>query len=395
MQNRICGFPESVGASRFGLRSFALFLLLLLGCLAPFTASAHKLSDAYFTVVVSNNQITGTCEVALRDLEVILALDSNLDGAITWDELRAKQTNFVGYVSSRIQASADSNRVALAWDGLKVSQHLDGAYAVLELATTIPETTRKLELAYSLLWEEDPLHRGLLNLRVGTNTTAAVFSQSAPTVAIDLEQPASLTRFDQFLVEGVLHIWIGYDHILFLVALLLPAVMALKVQGWRPAEAFKPAAVNVLKVVTAFTVAHSITLSLAALEVVRLPSRLVESTIALSVIIAAANNLKPFFRERGWVVAFGFGLIHGFGFAGVLGELGLPTGSLVPALIGFNLGVELGQLAIVAVFLPVAFLIRSTTFYYRVALQAGSVAISLVAALWFVDRAFGIGFMPF
>lgn len=359
------------------------------------TAHAHKLSDAYLNVTVSNELIAGSCEVALRDLEVLLALDSNLDGAITWAELKAKETNFVGYVSSRIRAAADGSAVPLEWGGLKVSQHLDGGYAVLDLKGTTSPGVKKLELSYSLLWEEDPLHRGLLNLTVGSNTTAAVFSQSAPKIIIDLESPVSLTRFDQFLVEGVFHIWKGYDHILFLIALLLPAVMALKIQGWRPADAFKPAALNVLKVVTAFTLAHSITLSLAALEVVRLPSRLVESTIALSVIIAAANNLKPFFRERGWMVAFGFGLIHGFGFASVLGELGLPAGALAKALIGFNLGVELGQLVIVAVFLPVAFLMRSTAFYYRVALQAGSVAISLVAALWLVDRAFDIGFMPF
>ncbi len=368
---------------------------LLLTLCAALTAHAHKLSDAYLTVAVSKGQVSGTCEVALRDLEIVLALDSNLDGAITWAELKARQTNVVGYLSSRVRVEADGQSVPLNWDGLKVSLHLDGSYAVLDLKGDLLPTATKLKLIYGLLWEEDPLHRGLLKLTVGSTTTAAVFSQESPSVTVDLEKPVSLTRFDQFLAEGVLHIWKGYDHILFLVALLLPAVMILQIQTWRPTEAFKPAAMNVLKVVTAFTLAHSITLSLAALDVVRLPSRLVESTIALSVIIAAANNLKPFFRERGWMVAFGFGLIHGFGFATVLGELGLPTGSLAKALIGFNLGVEVGQLAIVAVFLPVAFLMRSTVFYRRVALQTGSVAIAMVAGLWLVDRAFDIGFMPF
>ncbi len=368
---------------------------LLFSLCTAWTARAHKLSDAYLTVAVADGQVTGTCEVALRDLEIVLALDSNLDGAITWAELKAKQTNVVGYLSSRVRVEADGQAVPLNWDGLQVSLHLDGSYALLGLKGDILPTASKLKLIYGLLWEEDPLHRGLLKLTVGSTTTVAVFSQTSPSVTVDLEKPVSLTRFDQFLVEGVLHIWKGYDHILFLVALLLPAVMILQVQTWRPTEAFKPAAMNVLKVVTAFTLAHSITLSLAALDVVRLPSRLVESTIALSVIIAAANNLKPFFRDRGWMVAFGFGLIHGFGFATVLGELGLPAGSLAKALVGFNLGVEVGQLAIVAVFLPVAFLMRSTVFYRRVALQTGSLAIALVAGLWLIERAFNIGFMPF
>ncbi len=373
----------------------SIIAALLFTLCAAGPAQAHKLSDAYLTVAVADGQVMGTCEVALRDLEIVLALDSNLDGAITWAELKAKQTNVVGYLSSRVRVEADGQAVPLSWDGLKVSLHLDGSYAVLSLKGDIFPTVSMLKLIYGLLWEEDPLHRGLLKLTVGSTTTAAVFSQTSPSVTVDLEKPVSLTRFDQFLVEGVLHIWKGYDHILFLVALLLPAVMILQLQTWRPTEAFKPAAMNVLKVVTAFTLAHSITLSLAALDVVRLPSRLVESTIALSVIIAAANNLKPFFRERGWMVAFGFGLIHGFGFATVLGELGLPTGSLAKALVGFNLGVEVGQLAIVAVFLPVAFLMRSTVFYRRVALQTGSLAIALIAGLWLIERAFNIGFMPF
>ena len=376
-------------------RLLQVLLAVLLAVVAASTAHAHKLSDAYLTVDIANGRITGTCEVALRDLEIVLALDANLDGAITWAELKSRQTNVVGYLSSRIRVEADGQAVPLRWGGLKVSQHLDGNYAELELNGEILPTAVKMKLTYGLLWEEDPLHRGLLNLTVGTHTTAAIFSQASPGITVDLAKPSSLTRFDQFLFEGVLHIWKGYDHILFLVALLLPAVMVLKIQGWRPTDAFKPAAMNVLKVVTAFTLAHSITLSLAALDVVRLPSRLVESTIALSVILAAANNLKPFFRERGWMVAFGFGLVHGFGFATVLGELGLPAGSLAKALVGFNLGVELGQLAIVAVFLPAAFLMRATLFYRRVALQAGSVAIVLVASLWLIDRMFDIGFMPF
>ena len=112
------------------------------------------------------------------------------------------------------------------------------------------------------------------------------------------------------------------------------------------------------KVVTAFTVAHSITLSLAALGVISLPSRLVESAIAASVVLAALNNVCPVVYGGRWIIAFCFGLIHGFGFASVLTDLGLPQDSLLLALVAFNLGVELGQLAIVAVFLPIAYALR-------------------------------------
>jgi hypothetical protein len=167
---------------------------------------------------------------------------------------------------------------------------------------------------------------------------------------------------------------------LFLIALLLPAVFRRDANEWISVERFSPAVMNVFKIVTAFTVAHSITLSLAALEVVTLPSQWVESAIAGSVILAATNNLYPWFKDKGWIIAFGFGLIHGFGFANVLGELGLSRSTLAVALVGFNIGVEIGQLAIVAVFLPMAFLFRQGWFYRVLIFKAGSVAVILIAS---------------
>jgi hypothetical protein len=155
---------------------------------------------------------------------------------------------------------------------------------------------------------------------------------------------------------------------------------------------FRQALAQVAKVVTAFTVAHSLTLSLAVLGVVAPPSRLVESLIALSVMIAAANNVVPVVTRYVWGVAFGFGLIHGFGFASVLVDLGLPKSALALALFGFNLGVELGQLAIVAAFLPFAFafLLRRTSSYRRWLMPAGSLAVAGIAMLWLVERSLDV-----
>jgi hypothetical protein len=145
-----------------------------------------------------------------------------------------------------------------------------------------------------------------------------------------------------------------------------------------------------VKVVTAFTLAHSLTLSLAALGVVSLPSRLVESAIALSVVLAALNNLRPLVYGRRWVIAFGFGLIHGFGFASVLADLGLPQDTLLIALVAFNLGVEIGQLAIVGIFLPIAYALRSSGFYRRVLFAYGSTAIAVIAFVWLAERALNV-----
>jgi hypothetical protein len=182
--------------------------------------------------------------------------------------------------------------------------------------------------------------------------------------------------------------------VLFLLSLLLPAALVTGARGWEPAARFAPVFWEVFKVVTAFTVAHSITLSLAALAVIQLPSRIVESAIALSVLLAALNNLRPLVLGRRWIVAFAFGLVHGFGFASVLADLGLPQDALLIALVGFNLGVEAGQLAIVAVFLPAAFLLRRTWLYRRMVFIGGSALIALVASVWLLERSLDLRLFP-
>ena len=173
------------------------------------------------------------------------------------------------------------------------------------------------------------------------------------------------------------HILVGYDHILFLLALIVVS---------RPRE--------LVSLVTAFTVAHSITLALATLEWVNLPANLVETAIAATIVYTAAENFWITDTAGRWKTTFAFGLVHGFGFAGVLRDLGLPTDGFVRALVAFNLGVEVGQLAIVAALAwPAVWLGRWK--HGRTAGRVVSAAIGLCGLGWFVDRAFGLGLMPF
>ncbi len=255
-----------------------------------------------------------------------------------------------------------------------------------------------LTISYSLFADIDPQHRGLLNLQAGGRTRSAVFGPEAATQTFDLQAVSRWRQFIDYAREGVWHIWIGFDHILFLLSLLLPAVLLWRgrqAEHWQPAETFRQAFVDVFKIVTAFTLAHSITLSMATLGFVSLPSRWVESAIAASVVLAALNNVWPLFHRRRWMVAFAFGLIHGFGFASVLIDLGLPREALALALVGFNLGVEGGQLAIVAVFLPLAFALRRTAFYRRAVMVGGSLLIAALAGVWLVERAFEVKLLGF
>jgi hypothetical protein len=144
---------------------------------------------------------------------------------------------------------------------------------------------------------------------------------------------------------------------------------------------------SVLKVVTAFTLAHSLTLTLAALNIVRLPSRLTESVIAASIIVAALNNIVPIVTESRARIAFAFGLLHGFGFASVLADMGLPQGARLTSLLSFNLGIETGQLSVVFAVIPIIYGMRSGVFYRRAVMPWGSAAIAAMALVWLVQRA--------
>ena len=371
-------------------------LLVLILAVAATTCFAHKPSDSYLSIVGAKDGLHGQWDIALRDLDYALGLDADGNGDITWGELRAKHADVAAYALARLSVSADGRPCALAPVQHLVDDHSDGTYEVLRFSISCggPAEPRKISIDYSLFSDLDPSHRGLLRIQHGAGSLTAILGPDRPTQAFDLSATSRLGQFLAYGREGVWHILIGFDHILFLVSLLLPAVFLLGRGTWTPAPRFAPVFWDVLRIVTAFTVAHSITLSLAALSVVSLPSRLVESTIALSVVLAALNNLWPVVGGRRWAVAFGFGLIHGFGFASVLADLGLPRDALVLALVGFNLGVETGQLAIVALFLPVAYGLRRTWIYRRIIFTGGSALIALIAAIWMMERIFVLRLMP-
>ncbi len=374
-------------------RSIAVALLMGVALGAPTPAAAHKASDSYLTIELADGALAGRWDIAIRDADLALDLDADADGAVTWGELRARERDLASWALARLTVRSGGEVCELTAPSLAVDRHSDGAYAVLALAGACPAGAPTVGIDYRLLFDIDPQHRGLVRVGGTAGRTSAALSATAPTVTVSAGG-GTFAQALAWLREGVVHIATGYDHVLFLLSLLLPAVLIRRRVGgrgaWAPADGFRPAFIDVAKIVTAFTLAHSITLTLAALEVVALPSRWVESAIALSVVLAALNNLFPVVRHGRWIAAFGFGLIHGFGFAGVLAELGLPRDALALSLAAFNVGVEVGQLVIVLAFLPLAYAARATPAYRRYALGAGSALIAVLAAVWFVERAFDV-----
>jgi hypothetical protein len=369
------------------------WLLLLAALVAAASAWAHKPSDSYLTLqgTEGSTDLAVRWDIALRDLDYVLELDRDGNGALTWGEVRQRTDDITRYATSHLELTAAGE--ACKWEAtspLMLDHHSDGTYAVLSLVARCSDLQHSLKARYSLLFDVDPSHRGLVQwvAPASTSSQPLVFGTDSADQSLALQGQSAWQTLRQYIADGVWHIWIGYDHILFLLSLLLPAVLMRRSAHWEPAASLKRSLFEVLKVVTAFTLAHSITLSLAVLGFVSLPSRFVESTIAASVVFAALNNLRGSIEKKRWVMAFIFGLIHGFGFASALADLGLPQGALALALVGFNVGVEIGQMAIVAAFVPIAFGLRGTDFYRRGLMPVGSILIAIVAAYWFAQRAF-------
>ena len=373
------------------LRLLATALLLLLWVEG---AHAHKPSDSYLSLKLEGSSIEGQWDIALRDLDYAIGLDESDDGTITWGELLRRQNLLNAYALARLQLSGDDAVCPIQLKDVLVDEHTDGKYAVLRFGAQCPHTPNLLGIDYQLFFDLDPQHRGLLRLEYDGQSVTHVFGPAAKHLAINLAATMNpISEMLDFVREGIWHIWMGYDHILFLLSLLLPAALVATEGRWRAVPDFKRAAWDVVKIVTAFTLAHSITLSLATLGYVSLPSRWVESAIAASVIVAALNNIGGWILERRSWLAFAFGLVHGLGFASVLLDLGLPTHLRLLGLVGFNLGVEVGQLAIVAVTLPLVVLLSPYAFYSPFVMKLCSYCIAATALVWLAERSLGVAIM--
>jgi hypothetical protein len=216
------------------------------------------------------------------------------------------------------------------------------------------------------------------------------YTANNTTQTVDLGDTSFWSGVTGVIALGVEHIRIGTDHILFIVALVLPSVLVFgRAPGWQPSPSFAASLWRVLKIMSMFTVAHTITLTLGGLGIIELPSALVETVIAVSIILAALHNLRPVLVNREWLIAFGFGLVHGFGFAGLLSDLGLTQSRLFVSLLGFNIGIEIGQAIIIMLVFPALFLARRTRVFLP-AMNVVSLLLIAVASAWAIERAFGV-----
>ncbi len=359
-------------------------------------AQAHKSSDAYLTLQVSGSTISQRVDIALQDLDRDLDLDANDDKKLSWGELRTRWPELERLVADTIQVTADGQVCTVASKmAAQLDQHSDGAYAVLQQTLQCAAPVQSLGLDYRLFAGSDAKHRGIARVLSASDEQSAVLvpTEGAKTFQLSTNMQEKLRSLGGFIVEGMHHIAVGLDHILFLVSLLLVAVWRREGAAWVARSSRKSAWREAFKLVTAFTLAHSLTLGLAAAGVLAPPSRWVESLIAASVLLAALDNLRPFVRGPRWLMVAVFGLVHGFGFAGPLQALGLQRGNLALPLLGFNLGVELAQLLLVVLILPLAIALREKPLYGRLLVRPGSVLIGGLALLWLLERSLDVSLL--
>lgn len=398
------------------LHSFRTLVLAI--CLfTPLLLDAHQPDQSYIYMRIYAEGAGGRFEVTSADLNKTFGLNLS-DNEMQLADVMPHAARIQAYLDSVTTFSANGTTYNIKFEEVEVlnlNEMEDFAKFSFTLEN-LKEVPESLRINYNGFFDDNKLHKGMVvqeyNWKAGIVNNESLISLILGTndrsQELSLKDVSIWKGFWALVKLGIWHIWIGLDHILFIIALILPAVVRRREflsdmsmvdtkvspnysKSWLPVARFGPAFWYILSIVTFFTIAHSVTLALAALEVVNLPSRFVESIIAISIALAAIHNITPIFKGREWMIAFLFGLFHGFGFASVLGDKGLGGDYMTLSLLGFNVGVELGQIAIILLAFPILFLLRKSILYPKI-ITFGSMLLILISLYWFVERAFDVEF---
>lgn len=366
---------------RAGWRLLALFL----GVATSGAALAHANGASYLRIASGDAgaQLTATWDIAAADLQLPLELDADGDGDLTARELDARGSALARFATDRLEIRRGGADCEIRSGRPTMSEREAETFVSLPLHA-LCAADGPLEVSTNLFFGS-PAYSALLDVDTPQQRFAAVLSMNGATWTEPPDSSVLATGW-RFLREGVWHVLIGYDHIAFLLLLLLPSVLHASSSGWAAAANGRRVVRDLLKIVTAFTLAHSLTLGLAVTETVRVPVQPIEIAIAGSIVIAGLLNQFPAAAHWRLPLALGFGLVHGFGFANALQGIGASGFRLTPMLAGFNLGVEVAQLLIVAAALPCLWLLSRTRGYPRRVMPALSMATALTGAFWLIGR---------
>jgi hydrogenase/urease accessory protein HupE len=336
---------------------------------------AHELSTSYLTIKDSEETINGEIQLRFLDIERKLEIDANEDGKLTWGETLAHQEQISLFLTNSLQLKASGTTCTISPDKQwKVDGHLNENYLVIPFNTNC-DHAEKLTIHYSGFFDQDSNHKLLVNASINNQLFNGLINKDQQEITLG-KNNSWLTTAKDFTIEGIIHIWIGIDHILFLLCLLLACTLYKQNKQYFS---------SILIIVSLFTLAHSITLTAMSLGWIQFSSRWIEVGIAATVLFSALNNIIQM-SKRVYLLTFCFGLLHGLGFASVLGELGIPNYQPWIAVVFFNLGVEIGQVAIVLMILPLLILARRLVSNFQFWLKMGSAIIALISINWVFQR---------
>jgi HupE / UreJ protein len=367
-------------------RIFVAALLCLAATALPGPAAAHSTSTSFLLLDLpkSPGDVTVRWDMAARDIAWSVFIDRNFDGVVTWGEVQAAKQTIEGAVLAEITVQRGGAPCKLRFQDLALAQRAEQNFLSVVLLANCSRQGL-LAVGGTLFMSGDASQRVLLSATRDGQKLTGVLSASSP----QWNEPGHASvwaTFKRFVVEGIWHVLIGYDHVAFVLLLLLPAVLRSVNGQWQGVERLRDVARDIVTIVTAFTIAHSTTLALAVTGMVKLPTRPIEVAIAASIAAAGALNLFPRLSKLRLPLAFGFGFVHGFGFANALSEIDAAGTALLPLLAGFNIGVEIAQLSIVAAVLPLIYLARRRRWYAGGVLPLGSCALGAAGLVWLVQR---------
>jgi len=373
--------PEAATGWRGGSRGLCLLGSTLFILLFPALGFPHAGNVSYSQITVEGTRLRQEIQILVEELLLAVPFDSNQDGAVSQGELDAARERLSAYLSQKVEVTSGDVDLPLRIEALRIVQREveDSSeplsFLLAQLVFESPHPLTEFKIRSHLLDQVDIRHHNFAKINISGLSRPFVFTPSNTFV-----YEGGMGRSAQFVPGlgetlynfgrlGADHIFSGYDHILFLIGLLLVATRF----------------ADILKVVTAFTIAHSFSLALAALQWVEVASRMVEPFIALSIMYVAFENFFSWFPAKRWLISFGFGLIHGLAFAQGLQVLKLPPPQFIAALLSFNVGIEVAQVIIVALTFPAILAMAKASWRPR-AIQGLSSVLFCLGALWLIQR---------
>ena len=366
--------------------SATLLLSLVAMFASPQPAFAHATSTSYLLLQLptGDGPVEVRWDLAVQDIAWTVFIDADYDGSITWQEVQNAKAAITSAMLAQISVQRGGAPCALSVRDFALASRDELNFVSAALAADCPQRGPAV-VGGPLFMSGDASQRVLLSAVRGKVQFTGVLSAADPFWS-EPAQASAWSSFLRFIGEGIWHVLVGYDHIAFVLLLLLPSVVRPVDGKWHGAAGFGQVTRDVVTIITAFTIAHSITLALAVTGTVKLPVRPIEVAIAASIAVAGAVNLVPRLSGLRLPLAFGFGFVHGFGFANALSEIDAGGSMLLPLLGGFNIGVEIAQLSIVAVVLPLIYSMRATRWYAGAVLPLGSCALGMAGVVWLIQR---------